>query len=69
MLEMRQKAPEAYKGYIYCYSLKEANEIQYQLSTILNRQINENISITAKIGCSVYGIAYPQYNKINKNNG
>ena len=69
MLEMRPKAPGAYKGYIYCFSLNEANEIQNQLTTILNKKINENISITVKRGCSEYGIAYPQYKKINKNNG
>ena len=69
MLEMRPKVPGAYKGYIYCFSLSEANEIQNQLTTILNKKINENISITVKRGCSEYGIAYPQYKKINKNNG
>ena len=69
MLEMRPEVPGAYKGYIYCFSLSEANEIQNQLTTILNKKINENISITVKRGCSEYGIAYPQYKKINKNNG
>ena len=69
MLEMRPKVSGAYKGYIYCFSLSEANEIQNQLTTILNKKINENISITVKRGCSEYGIAYPQYKKINKNNG
>ena len=69
MLEMRPKVPGAYKGYIYCFSLSEANEIQNQLTTILNKKINENISITVKRGCSEYGIAYPQYKKINQNNG
>ena len=69
MLEMRPKVPGAYKGYIYCFSLSEANEIQNQLTTILNKKINENISITVKRGCSEYGIAYPQYKKINKNDG
>ena len=69
MLEMRPKAPGAYKGYIYCFSLSEANEIQYQLTTILNKKINKNISITVKRGCSEFGIAYPQYKKINQNNG
>ncbi len=69
MLEMRPEVPGDYKGYIYCFSLSEANEIQNQLTTILNKKINENISITVKRGCSEYGIAYPQYKKINKNNG
>ena len=69
MLEMRPKVSGAYKGYIYCFSLSEANEIQNQLTTILNKKINKNISITVKRGCSEFGIAYPQYKKINQNNG
>ena len=69
MLEMRPKVPGAYKGYIYCFSLGEANEIQNQLTSILNKKINKNISITVKRGCSEFGIAYPQYKKINQNDG
>ena len=69
MLEMRPEVPGSYKGYIYCFNLSEANEIQNQLTTILNKKINENISITVKRGCSEYGIAYPQYKKINQNDG
>ena len=69
MLEMRPEVAGAYKGYIYCFSLSEANEIQNQLTTILNKKINKNISITVKRGCSEFGIAYPQYKKINQNNG
>ena len=69
MLEMRPEVTGAYKGYIYCFSLSEANEIQNQLTTILNKKINKNISITVKRGCSEFGIAYPQYKKINQNDG
>ena len=69
MLEMRPEVPGAYKGYIYCFSLSEANEIQNQLTTLLNKKINKNISITVKRGCSEFGIAYPQYKKINQNDG
>lgn len=69
MLEMRPEVPGAYKGYIYCFSLNEANEIQNQLTAILNKKINKNISITVKRGCSEFGIAYPQYKKINQNDG
>lgn len=67
MLEMRSKVPGSYKGYIYCFSLSEANEIQKQLTDMLNEKINNNISITVKRGCSEYGIAYPQYKKVNQN--
>jgi hypothetical protein len=34
---------------------------------MLNKKINKNILITVKRGCSEYGIAYPQYKKINQN--
>ena len=67
MLEMRPEVSGNYKGYIYCFSLSEANEIQKQLTDMLNIKINKNISITVKRGCSEYGIAYPQYKKINQN--
>jgi hypothetical protein len=69
MLEMRPELSGAYKGYIYCFSLSEANEILKQLTPTLNKKINKNISITVKRGCSEYGIAYPQYKKINQNVG
>jgi len=69
MLEMRPEVSGAYKGYIYCFSLSEANEIQNQLTTILNKKINKNISIAVKRGCSEFGIAYPEYKKINQNDG
>ena len=69
MLEMRPEVAGAYKGYIYCFSLSEANEIQNQLTTILNKKINKNISIAVKRGCSEFGIAYPEYKKINQNDG
>ena len=69
MLEMRPEVAGAYKGYIYCFSLGEANEIQNQLTTILNKKINKNISIAVKRGCSEFGIAYPEYKKINQNDG
>ena len=69
MLEMRPEMPGTYKGYIYCFSLSEANTIQNLLTTILNKNVNENISITVKRGCSEFAIAHPQYKKINQNDG
>ena len=67
MLEMRPEVSGDYKGYIYCFSLSEANEIQNQLTSILNKKINKNISIVVKRGCTEFAIAYPQYKKINQN--
>ena len=67
MLEMRSEVPGSYKGYIYCFNLSEAKEIQNQLTNMLNKKINKNISTTVKRGCSEYGIAYPQYKKFDQN--
>ena len=64
---MRSELPGSYKGYIYCFNLSEANEIQKRLTDMLNKKINKNILTTVKRGCSEYGIAYPQYKKINQN--
>ena len=67
MIELRSEVSGAYKGYIYCFSLSEANEIKNQLAPILNKKINKNISTIVKRGCSEFAIAYPQFKKINEN--
>tara|TARA_Y100000590_G_scaffold340951_1_gene388915 strand:+ start:351 stop:1580 length:1230 start_codon:yes stop_codon:yes gene_type:complete len=66
MIEMRPQIPGSYKGYIYCFSLDEAKEIQNQLKTLLNKKINKNVFTSIKRGCTEFGIAYPQYKKINQ---
>jgi len=66
MLEFRPKVSGNYKGYIYCSGLSEANEIKNKLDSILSKKIKENIPTTIKRGCSEFGIAYPQYKKINQ---
>ena len=67
MLELRPNISGAYKGYIYCSSLNEAYEIQNQVEAILKKKIKANIIISVKRGCSEFGVAYPEYKKINKN--
>ena len=66
MLELRSNVSGAYKGYIYCSGLKEANEIRSQIDIILKKKIKKSISTSVKRGCSEYGISYPQYKKVNK---
>ena len=67
MLEFRPKISGVYKGYIYCSSLNEAYEVQNQVDAILKKKIKASIVISIKRGCSEFGVAYPEYKKINKN--
>jgi hypothetical protein len=67
MLELRPNISGAYKGYIYCSSLNEAYEVQNQVDAILKKKIKASIVISVKRGCSEFGVAYPEYKKINKN--
>ena len=67
MIEMRPEIPGTYKGFVYCSSLEDAQEIQKILSTVLYNQISKNISLKIKRGCSEFGIAYPEYKEIKKN--
>ena len=69
MIEMRPDVSDNYKGYIYCFTLNEAYEIQNQLAVILNKKINKKVSILVKRGCSEFAISHPQYKKINQNDG
>ena len=67
MLELRPNISGAYKGYIYCSSLNDAYEVQNQVDAILKKKIKASIVISVKRGCSEFGVAYPEYKKINKN--
>jgi len=67
MLELRPNISGAYKGYIYCSSLNEVYEFQNQVESKLKKKIKANIIISVKRGCSEFGVAYPEYKKINKN--
>ena len=67
MIEFRSNISGSYKGYIYCSSLNEANEIRDQVDETLKKKIEKKTPISVKRGCSEYGVAYPEYKKINKN--
>ena len=67
MVELRPKIEAPYKGFIYCTSIKETNEIYNQIKIILDKNINLKTSIIIKRGCSEFGASYPEYKIINKN--
>ncbi len=66
MLELRKNISGTYKGYIYCSSLNEANEIKDQISPTLKEKISENVAVIVKRGCSEFGLSYPKYKNINE---
>ena len=67
MIELRTDVSGAYKGYIYCRGLDEANKIEAQLKQILEKKIVKNFIIKEKRGCTEFGMAYPEYKDIKKN--
>ena len=68
MIELRSNISGSYKGYIYCSSLNEANEIREQVDKTVKKKIEKSIPISVKRGCSEFGISYPEYKKINESN-
>ena len=68
MIELRSNISGSYKGYIYCSSLKEANEIREQVDKTVKKKIEKNMHVSVKRGCSEFGISYPEYKKINESN-
>jgi len=65
LIELRKIAKTNYKGLIYCSSLEEASEIQSIISEEIKKNLKENININLKRGCTEFGIAYPDYKKID----
>jgi tetratricopeptide (TPR) repeat protein len=67
MVELRPKVESPYKGFIYCNSISEANEVYNQTNIALSKNTNLKTSIIIKRGCSEFGVAYPEYKKIYEN--
>ena len=65
MIEMRPNISGFYKGLIYCYGLKEANQTANYVKKIINENISSKLLVTVKRGCSEYPISFPNYKKIN----
>ena len=65
MIELRSNVSGSYKGYIYCSTLNEANEIRENVNEIIKKKIDKSVTVSVKRGCSEYGISYPKYKKIN----
>ena len=66
MIELRPNIPGHYKGFVYCKTINEAENIFQELSEVLKNNLNKKISIKIKRGCSEFAIKYPQYQNLKK---
>jgi len=67
MIELRPNVEGTYKSLVYCSGLDEAETIFKKLKVIIDKTINENISMGIKRGCTEFGMAYPEYKDYKSN--
>ena len=69
MIEKREDVSGNYKGFIYCSSVEEGENIKNKLKGILIKNLGTDCSISLKRGCSEFALKYPSYKKasVNKN--
>ena len=63
---MRPDISGSYKGLVFCFSLKEAEEVKTILTEILTKVISKTIKIRIKRGCTEFEIAHPKYKEVDK---
>ena len=66
MVECREHLSGAYKGYIYCSSIKEGEAVKKWIQQLVSEQISGDIPVTLKRGCSEYALSYPEYAQIRQ---
>ncbi|WP_440672499.1 tetratricopeptide repeat protein [Candidatus Pelagibacter sp. HIMB1715] len=66
MLEFRQNINGLYKGFIYCTSLKEAEDISNYIKPILHKTMSFKLSI--KRGCSEFYDTFPNFKELDTKN-
>ena len=63
---IKASIPGKYKSLIYCKTIKEAENISKQISSIIENKINKKIPLKIKRGCSEFAIKFPKYNNLKK---
>src|SRR3989344_4298965 len=61
MPERRDYCSGAYKGYIYCRSIEEGEEIRNIVREVVADDISPEVPVTLKRGCSEFAPAHPMY--------
>jgi hypothetical protein len=65
IVEMRQNIKGNYKGYIYCESISEAQDIVKKINQKIKEANISNFNLNIKHGCSEYYKSYPAFEKIS----
>ncbi len=68
MIELRPNIEGAYKAFIYCVGLQEAEETIKFISPILDKTISKDIPRLIKRGCSEFAQEFPNYKEIDPKN-
>ena len=67
MIDLRPDSKSNYKGFIYCRSTSEAEQIKNKLNKIVRLNISENLSFSTKRGCSEFNKKYPGFENYSQN--
>ena len=67
MIDLRSDSKANYKGFIYCRSNDEAEEIKKKLNKIIKLNISENLSFNIKRGCSEFNKKYAGFENSSEN--
>ena len=67
MIEEREDVSGNYKGFIYCSSVEEGENIKNKLKSILIKNLGTDCSISLKRGCSKFALKFPSYKKASVN--
>ena len=66
MIDIRPNIDGSYKSLVYCKTLMEAENILQELLGVLKKNLNKEIKIKIKRGCSEFPIKFPQYQNLKK---
>ncbi len=61
MIEIREKVPNPYKGYIFCQSEEEAVICLNEMKSVIKKLEITNVICGISHGCSEYGLKYPEF--------
>jgi len=66
MVEGRPGIKDAYKGFVYSRSLKEAEQILNKVRKIVADEISSKAMVSLKRGCSEFSLVFPEFSRIRK---
>ena len=65
MVDPRPIGPVKYKGFVYCRTIEEANELLHIVREAVSADISPEVTVNVKRGCTEYAQKYPEYAQID----